>query len=674
MIRSLLIANRGEIAIRIMRSCARLGIRTIAVYSDADRGSRHVAMADEAIRIGPGPARDSYLRPEAILQAARRSGAEAVHPGYGFLSEKPDLGRLCLEADLIWVGPSPDRIEAMGAKIGAKRIAARAGVASVPGYAGDDQSTARLVDEARRIGLPVMVKASAGGGGKGMRVVRADDDLLPALDLARGEAAAAFGDASLLIEKLVLRPRHLEVQVAGDRHGNLVHLFERDCSVQRNHQKLLEEAPAPNLPERLRAKLLERGVALARAIAYDNLGTVEFILGEGQDEPWFLEMNTRLQVEHTVTEAVTGLDLVEWQIRIACGEPLPLHQEAIRTHGHAIEARITAERAEHGFRPDTGPIVAYREPGGVRVDSGVAEGAEVTSFYDSLLAKVIASGTTREEARARLTEALREFVILGPATTLPFLADAVAQPIFAAGKATTGFIADAFAQGWQPSHRNTALARAIAVVSTATRDRADADPSGAWSRFAGLRVLAPAGGLAEAAYLVRDQADTVRVVVAALEDGWCRVQSAGGTLELRLCQTEGRLEVEAEGRVLSVICRQDGARVCLTCAGEGHEFTVIPEMRALAPGRAAAHRSGAVAAPMPGVIAEIRVNPGETVIAGQVVLVLESMKLFTSLHAAIDGTVGAIACHVGQTVAAGKLLLIVEASAIEASEVGNADD
>ena len=657
MIRSLLIANRGEIAIRVMRTCARLGIRTVAVYSDADRGARHVALADEAIRIGPGPARDSYLRPEAILQAARRSGAEAVHPGYGFLSEKPELARLCQEAGLVWVGPSPDRIAAMGAKIEAKRIARAAGVASVPGYAGDDQSTRRLVDEARRIGLPVMVKASAGGGGKGMRVVRADDELLPALDLARREAEAAFGDAALLIEKLVERPRHLEVQVAGDHHGNVVHLFERDCSVQRNHQKLLEEAPAPNLPGRIRATLLDRGVALARAIAYDNLGTVEFILGEGQDEPWFLEMNTRLQVEHTVTEAITGLDLVEWQIRIAGGEELPLGQEAIRACGHAIEARVTAEQAAHGFLPDTGRIVAYREPDGVRVDSGVAEGAEVSSFYDSLLAKVIAAGATREAARARLADGLRDFVVLGPATTLPFLADAVVHPIFAAGAATTQFIADAFPQGWQPARRHADLARAVAAISVAEGERA---AQGGWARFAGLRVLAPAGGLAETACLVSDGADPVRLTVAALEDGRHRVGSDGGTLELHLRQAGERLEVEADGAVLPVTCRRDGPQVRLTCAGESYAFTVIPEVRAVGRGSATGRGSGTVTAPMPGVIAEIRVAAGETVAAGQVVAVLESMKLFTSLTAATDGTVGAIGCRVGQTVAAGAVLLTIE--------------
>ena len=456
LISSLLIANRGEIALRIMRTCARLGIRTIAVYSDADRGAAHVAAADEALRIGPAAARDSYLRADAIMEAVARSGAEGLHPGYGFLSEKPELAALCAAQGCVFIGPSADRIAAMGPKIGSKRIAAEAGVPSVPGYIGDDQSPARLLEEARRIGFPLMVKASAGGGGRGMRRVFSEGELLPALDLARREAEAAFGDASLLIERLVLRPRHLEVQVAGDKHGNVVHLFERDCSVQRNNQKVLEEAPAPNVPPAIRAKLLERGVALARTIAYDNLGTIEFILEEGEDDPWFLEMNTRLQVEHPVTEAITGLDLVEWQLRIACGEALPLHQGDIRERGHAIEARVTAERADQGFRPDAGGIVGYHEPASVRVDSGVRLGSEVTLFYDSLVAKVIAHGGTREVACARLAGGLRDFTLLGPATTIPFLIDAVEHPIFAEGRATTRFIEDAFPGGWRPARSQAA--------------------------------------------------------------------------------------------------------------------------------------------------------------------------------------------------------------------------
>ena len=662
-VRSLLVANRGEIAVRIMRTCKRLGIRAIAVYSDADRGAAHVALADEAVRIGPAPARDSYLRADAIMAAAARSGAEAIHPGYGFLSERPDLPELCAAAGLVWVGPSAGCIAAMGPKIGAKLIAARAGVPSVPGYAGEDQSLANLAEQARRIGFPVMVKASAGGGGKGMRRVFAADELGPALDLARREAEAAFGDPALLIERLVLQPRHLEVQVAGDKHGNVVHLFERDCSVQRNHQKVLEEAPAPNLRPDIRAKLLERGVALARAIGYDNLGTVEFILEQGQDEPWFLEMNTRLQVEHPVTEAITGQDLVEWQLRIACGEPLPLRQDAITEHGHAIEARITAEQADHGFRPDAGPVVAYREPAGIRVDSGIRAGSEVTLFYDSLLAKAIGVGPTRDAARARLVAGLRDFTIFGPATTLPFLADALEHPAFVDGHATTRFIEDAFPDGWAPARRHAPLALAVAAVLAAASPPVTI-PS-AWSALTGFRVLGPAGGLAETRLLVSDGAADFQVAVLALPGGWRRVRAQGGDIDLRVQRTGESLVVEADGRVTTGSHHVACGTVRLSLAGEAYQFTVAPAVRARSGAAGGSAGSGAVLAPMPGVVAEVRVAMGEIVAVGQVVAVLESMKLFTALTSAVAGRVSEIACRPGETAAAGKRLLMVEPAANE---------
>ena len=656
MIGSLLVANRGEIAIRVMRTSRRLGIRTVAVYSDADRDAAHVAYADEAVRIGPAPARDSYLRADAIMEACARSGAEAIHPGYGFLSERVELPELCAAAGIAWVGPSAACIRAMGPKIGAKAIAAAAGVPGVPGYAGEDQSTARLLEAAREIGFPVMVKASAGGGGKGMRRVMAEAELAPALDLARREAEAAFGDPSLLLERLVLRPRHLEVQVAGDHHGTVVHLFERDCSVQRNNQKVLEEAPAPNLPPDVRARLLERGVRVASAIGYDNLGTVEFILEQGQEEPWFLEMNTRLQVEHPVTEAITGQDLVEWQLRIASGEPLPLRQAEIVARGHAIEARVTAEQAEHGFRPDAGPVLAYREPAGLRVDSGVRAGSEVTLFYDSLLCKAIAAGETREAARTRLVRGLREFVLLGPASTLPFLADALAHPIFARGEATTRFIEDAFPGGWQPGRRHHRLARAAAAV-LGTRAPAPAVAS-AWTTLAGFRVLGPAGGSAQAALVVTEAGETTAVLVTALPGGQRQVQDADGTLTLVLQEQDGMVRVEAGGRMLSGSQAQAGELVLLALGGEAYRFTVAPAVRASGGGGSGAG-SGAVLAPMPGVVAELRVAEGEVVATGQVVAVLESMKLFTSLTAGIAGTVAAIDVAPGETVPAGRRLLLV---------------
>jgi 3-methylcrotonyl-CoA carboxylase alpha subunit len=663
-IRSLLIANRGEIAVRIVRTCRRLGIRTVAVHSDADRDALHVRTADEAVRIGPAPARDSYLRADAILDAARKSGAEAIHPGYGFLSENPILPGLCAEAGLVFVGPSADRIEAMGSKIGAKAVAVEASVASVPGYAGEDQSTERLLDEARAIGLPVMVKASAGGGGKGMRRVLAEADLLPALDLARREAEAAFGDPSLLLERLVLRPRHLEVQVAGDRHGNLVHLFERDCSVQRNNQKVLEEAPAPNLDPTIRERLLQRGVALAKAIAYDNLGTVEFILEEGGDEPWFLEMNTRLQVEHPVTEGITGLDLVEWQIRIASGERLPLRQDEVAVSGHAIEARITAERADLDFRPDAGRILAVREPEGLRIDSGVAPGSEVTLHYDSLLAKAVAHGATREGALARLEAGLRDFVVLGPETTLAFLADAVAHPVFVAGAATTSFIADAFPQGWRPARRHERLARAIAAVLRAEGGAGGGhlDPSSPWARLRGFRVLGPAGGLAEVRLTIEENGAASPATVAAGPGGWL-VRSGDDGSELTVVRSGDRIAVASEGRTLRGHAALSGDDVRLHLDGGAYAFTVRPAVEAASSAKGAGGGKGSVLAPMPGVVAEVRVQEGEAVEAGQVLVVLESMKLFVSLRAEIDGTVARVECRPGETVAAGRRLVTIEGDA-----------
>jgi len=660
MIGSLLVANRGEIAVRIMRTCRRLGIRTVAVYSDADRDAGHVAFADEAVRIGPAPARDSYLRPDAIMAAAARSGAEAIHPGYGFLSEKPDLPRLCVEAGRVFVGPSAECIAAMGPKIGSKRIAARAGVPSVPGYLGDDQSLGRLSEEARRIGFPLMVKASAGGGGKGMRRVFAPSELGAALDLAHQEAEAAFGDPSLLIERLVLRPRHLEVQIAGDKHGNVVHLFERDCSVQRNNQKVLEEAPAPNLDRLVRAKLLERAVTLARAIDYDNLGTVEFILEEGRDDPWFLEMNTRLQVEHPVTEAITGFDLVEWQIRIASGERLPVSQDGVRESGHAIEARITAERADQNFRPDGGRIVGYREPSSIRIDSGVAAGAEVTLFYDSLLAKAIAVGETREIARAKLVAGLRDFAIFGPATTIPFLIDALENPIFASGKATTRFIDDAFPNGWAPTRPHARVARAAAALLSLADTRADTSLPSAWARLSGFRLLGPAGGVAETRLVADEDGETSRVNVQARAGGTRRVYDEQGEVAIDIRVRGGTVEIETEGRLLRGLFERSAGRVRLTFGGAVYDIGVESEVAGVGRTPAGSGGSGAVLSSMPGVVAEVKVAVGDPVEVGQIVVVLESMKLFTSLQAEVEGVVADISCKPGETVAAGKRLVLIE--------------
>jgi len=414
---SVLIANRGEIAVRIIRTCRRLGIRAIAVHSEADRDALHVRLADAAYAIGPAESARSYLDAGAIVAAARRAGAAAIHPGYGFLAESEALIAACEDAGIAFVGPHREAIRAMGSKIAAKAIAVQAGVPVVPGYHRDDQRDATLIAAAERIGFPLLIKASAGGGGRGMRSVAGAEEFPAALAQARAEALAGFGDDRVLLEKLVAAPRHLEVQLAGDRHGNLVHLFERECSIQRNHQKIVEEAPAAFLSAAQRAALYRHALALGRAIGYDSLGTVEFLLDHDSGELYFLEMNTRLQVEHPVTEYVTGLDLVEWQLRSAAGEPLPRAQEQIACTGWAMEARLNAEDPAQGYRPATGRIERYREPAGagVRIDSGVGEGASIGPHYDSLLAKVIAGGDDREQARRRLLAALEDFVLLGAA-------------------------------------------------------------------------------------------------------------------------------------------------------------------------------------------------------------------------------------------------------------------
>ncbi len=667
MFESVLIADRGEIAVRIMRTCKRFGLRAIAVYSDADRKARHVAMADGAVRIGSAASRDSYLNLSAIIEAARRTGAEAIHPGYGFLSERPELAEACAEAGVAFVGPSAGAIAAMGSKVSAKRIAAGAGVPSVPGYMGDDQSSDRLVEEALKLGLPVMIKASAGCGGRGMRRVTTRDELKPAIELARREAEAAFGDSTLLIEKLVLRPRHLEAQVAGDRHGNVIHLFERDCSIQRNNQKLVEEAPAPRLPGEVRDKLLTRGVALARAIGYDDLGTVEFILEEGQDEPWFLEMNTRLQVEHPVTELVTGLDLVELQLRIASGEALPFRQDEIRARGHAIEARVTTERADQGFRPEIGPILAYREPPGVRIDSCVAAGSKVPQFYDSMIAKVIAHGPDREAARIRLAAALRNFALLGPATTLEFTVDCLGSPPVRQWTGDDAFHRGSVSERVAPRLGNRRLARAVAAIVGSGRS---GDAADVWTTLAGFRLLAPAGAPAEAHLRVGAPGnDTVEVSIAATPtEGVLRVTDAQGCLDLAVRYDGENLEIDHGGAIQRGVVQRARRRVNLLLAGKSHAFDVMSSTEAAAGLNASGGGSGALRSPMPGIVSAVHVSVGDIVSVGDELLVLESMKLFMALPAGVSGAVAKIACRAGEIVQTGQLLLVIEPRASQTSK------
>jgi 3-methylcrotonyl-CoA carboxylase alpha subunit len=668
MFRSLLIANRGEIAVRIIRTARRMGLRAVAVYSDADRDTLHVRMADEAVRIGPAPARDSYLRVDCIIEAARATGAEAIHPGYGFLSEKPDLPRACAAAGLIWVGPHLGAIEAMGSKVAAKRLAMQAGVPVVPGYDGENQDIERLMGEARLIGLPVMIKAVAGGGGKGMRPVFDEAALESAIAGAHREAEAAFGDGRILVEKLIARPRHVEVQVLGDKHGHVIHLFERDCSVQRNNQKLLEETPAPNLSAATRAALHANAVRLAQAIGYDSAGTMEFIVDAAMEQFFFLEMNTRLQVEHTVTEAVTGLDLVEWQLRAAAGERLAFRQEDIRVSGHAIQARITAERADEGFRPDIGRIALWRPPegAGIRVDSGVETGSMVGPNYDSLLAKVIAHGSDRPQALARLVTALERLTVLGPATIRPFLVDAVRHPLFAQGLAATGFISDAFPQHWTRPIRQLAVLRRLAAVAwwLIEQDRGRKEPTTPWSSLAAFRLSAPSGRPGRSVLIVIFERIATPVTIEGSPD-CLTVSEEGGSSIIRARLEDGAISAEIDGIRYLAPLAADGAAIFLRLGPLEARFDVGIAVDADGTARSASSEAGSsVVAPMPGVLAEIRVKQGACVEAGEVVAVMESMKLFVDIRSPAAGRVARIAAVKGQTLAAGDPVIAIETIAM----------
>ncbi|MBS0547652.1 MAG: acetyl-CoA carboxylase biotin carboxylase subunit [Proteobacteria bacterium] len=601
-----LVANRGEIAWRVMRTARNMGYRTVAVYSDADRDAPHVAFADEAVRIGPPPVGESYLSIDRILEAAHRSGADAIHPGYGFLSENAEFAAACTTAGLVFIGPPSAAIAAMGNKAAAKRRMIDAGVPCVPGYQGADQSAAGLEMAARAIGLPVMVKAAAGGGGRGMRLVERDGDLGEAIRTARTEAESAFGSGELILEKAVVDARHVEIQVFADNHGNVIHLGERDCSVQRRHQKVIEEAPSPAVDADLRARMGAAAVAAARAIGYRGAGTVEFLLG-ADGAFYFLEMNTRLQVEHPVTEAITGLDLVEWQLRVARGETLPLTQEQVRFHGHAIEVRLYAEDAYASFLPQTGRIGAWRPAGGpgVRTDHGMKEGLAISPFYDPMIAKVIAHGATREEARARLVKALRETVVLGPTTNRHFLIRLLTHPEFAAGKATTAFLTK----------------------------HAFAAPE-----------IADAHWQAAAALLWRRSAERFP---AALR-GWRNSNPEPTPIKLAVGATERTIAVDPANMTdAAPPFHIDGHDIVVDLDAHTVRFT---DRTYAPPASAAAGGDGKLRAPMDGRIVSIKVAAGEKVSRGQTLIVLEAMKIQHQLKASADADVESVAVREGQQV------------------------
>ena len=633
MFRTLLIANRGEIACRVIRTARRMGIATVAVYSDADAGALHVTMADRAVRIGPPAPRESYLHIPALLEAACLTGAEAVHPGYGFLSENPLFAEACAAAGLVFVGPPASAMRAMGDKSEAKALMDHAGVPLVPGYHGAAQDEATLVAAAAQIGFPVLIKASAGGGGKGMRVVETAEALPAAILAARREAISSFGEGRLLIERYLARPRHVEIQVFADTHGNAVSLFERDCSVQRRHQKIIEEAPAPGLSAAMRAAMGHAAVAAARAVDYVGAGTVEFIVADEQFH--FMEMNTRLQVEHPVTEAITGQDLVEWQLRVAAGERLPLLQHELAIAGHAFEIRLCAEDPARGFLPSVGTLRHLHLPDTARIETGVRSGDRITPDYDPMIAKLIVHGADRAEALRLLSHAMAECEIVGVQTNLALLQAIAAHPEFVAGGVDTGFI------GRYPELLVAAPADAHAVAAAclhALDGRATQDAS-PWSGGESWRLNLPGG-----------QSVTLRAGEAVFQIAarWLRP----GVWQLQWGGTDHVAATQPGGVVLDGLARRakvvpDGETLTVVTHGINHGFVVVDP---LAPPIAAASGSGRVTAPIPGRVASVLVAAGDTVRRGQTLLVLEAMKMELPLTAPADGVVAALRCAAGEMV------------------------
>jgi geranyl-CoA carboxylase alpha subunit len=618
--KSLLIANRGEIALRIMRTARRMGIRTVAVYSDADRDALHVREADMAVRIGGAAPRESYLNINTIIEAAKRTDADAVHPGYGFLAENADFAQAVLDAGLTWVGPPPAVIRQMGDKAEAKRIARGAGVPTIPGAEPEDQSNAALATAARGVDFPLMIKAVAGGGGRGMRLVRAESELAAAFDAARSEAQHAFGDGRLLLERAIEKARHIEVQVFADQHGNVVHLGERDCSVQRRHQKLIEESPSPAVDAALREKLGAAAIALARAVNYAGAGTIEFLL-DADKNFYFMEMNTRLQVEHPVTEAITGTDLVEWQLRVARGEPFTRQQSDIRFSGHAIEARLCAE--DENFLPQSGRMALWRPAEGVRTDHALESGAEIPPFYDSMIAKVIAHGRTRDEARERLARALDDTVALGVATNKAFLAVVLRDAEFAMQGATTDFLSRfSFAPAKPDAHT-------LGVAATLLARNAGYGEWNSWSNNPGLMML------------VRFGEDDVAL---SHERGAYRARVRGGDIVL-----------DDDERIAFAI---EPDAVLIARGGESYRLDVTthapPAKRALGPS------DGRLVAPMNGRVVAVNIRAGETAAAGHALVVLEAMKMEHALSLPAPARVKAVHVVAGAQVSPGQLLVELE--------------
>jgi 3-methylcrotonyl-CoA carboxylase alpha subunit len=674
MFNRLLIANRGEIACRIMRICRRLGLETVAVYSAADATSRHVAEADYAVAIGEAGASDSYLHADRIIAAALSSGAQAIHPGYGFLSEKLELIDACQANGIAFVGPNRRAIETMGSKIASKRMARAAGVLCVPGYDEDDQTPQRLLEEAQRIGFPLLIKASAGGGGKGMRRVDAVADFLTLLALARREALASFGDERVLLEKYIVHPRHLEVQLMGDRVGGLVHLFERECSIQRRFQKVIEEAPANHLPAAVADSLYEAALRMGRAMNYDNAGTVEFVLDADQgDRPYFLEVNTRLQVEHAVTEMTTGIDLVEWQLRAACGEPLPLRQEAITRQGWAIECRLNAEEPEHDYRASLGPLLGYAEPvrmAGVRVDSGLHEKSEVTPYYDSMLAKVIGFGHSRTQAVERARAGLEQLRVEGVRTNAALLLQVLQHPAFDE-VLTTRFLEQHFPQG--PHAAPLERQQHVLAVSAAWA-ASQAVTAPVWGALRGLRLTAPAGHPARIDLSLCDvsaASDNEAVCLRSVDGGYELTGVPNLRAEVQTLPDGFVVELKQSGQdgVSVHVRHRSGQRWFSWAQGCSMVWDVEHALEHSLHTGSLEGQGSQLSATLPGRISEVLLQVGQRVVAGDPVLTLEAMKLYHSLSAPLTGLVQKIHVSVGDIVSHGQLLVEfeIEAEAVDAA-------
>ncbi len=678
MFNTILIANRGEIACRIAATARRLGIRTVAVYSDADAGARHVQACDLAVHIGGAEPAASYLRGDAILDAAHRTGAEAIHPGYGFLSENADFAHACTDAGLVFVGPPAEAIAAMGSKSAAKALMAGANVPLVPGYYGERQETDFLQEQARTIGYPMLIKASAGGGGKGMRIVESDGEFAAALVSCQREAASSFGNSQVLIERYLQKPRHIEIQIFADTHGQCIHLFERDCSVQRRFQKVIEEAPAPGMTPERRQAMGKAAVAAAQAVGYVGAGTVEFI-AEPDGRFYFMEMNTRLQVEHPVTEAITGQDLVEWQLRVAAGEPLPLHQEQLHIRGHAIEARIYAENPDKDFLPSIGRLEALDWPahvvfqnGPVRVDGGVREGDLITPHYDPMIAKLIVHGQDREQARRRMQHALAAVRATGLHTNIAFLGRLMADPAFVTADLDTGLIPRERERLFPPAAATPAIVLALAAATVLHQDgmagsgitasawqSADRrQPANPWQLADGWRV----GNVYERTLTLQDPLGE-RTVHVRRQDGDWQLAIDDAPFEPLQWQADGRHPCRLRMRLGDTETRAEAylqaGRLDVFCADQRHTLAWRDPI-ALASSAPTDDSSGGLTAPMPGKILSVAVAAGDTVHQGQPLVVMEAMKMEHTIEAPHDGTVEAVFCTVGDQVPEGVTLIALQ--------------